>query len=98
MVRPITGANHPELWPSTWDKKGPAPPLSSHSDPGEDAFSRLAYGPLLLRPVVLLALLSALTRLASGHRGHLHPSFRRFGRPRRRRISQQCQMGNLATA
>ena len=86
---------HRKLWPSTWDKKVSAFPLSSHSDPGEGAFSRLDYGSLLLRPVVLLALLSELTRLASGQRGRLHPGFRRFGRPRRRRISLQCQLGNL---
>jgi len=36
-----------------------------------------------------------LTRLASGQRGRLHPGFQRFGRPRRRRISLQCQLGNL---
>ena len=59
------------------------------------AFSRLNYGSLTLRPVVLLALLSELTRLASNQRGRLHPGFRRFGRPRRRRISLQCQLGNL---
>ncbi len=38
------------------------------------AFSRLDYGSLTLRPVVLLALLSELTRLASSHRGRLHPA------------------------
>src|SRR5260370_9696696 len=76
-------------------KKVSAFPLSSHSDSGEGAFSRLDYGSLLLRPVVLLALLSELTRLASGQRGRLHPGFRRFGRPRRRRISLHCQLGNL---
>jgi hypothetical protein len=86
---------HRRLWPSTWDKKVSAFPLSSHSDSGEGAFSRLDYGSLLLRPVVLLALLSELTRLASSQRGRLHPGFRRFGRPRRRRISLQCQLGNL---
>ncbi len=58
-------------------------------------FRRLDYGSRLLRPVVLLALLSELTRLASGQRGRLHPGFRRFGRPHRRRISLQCQLGNL---
>jgi hypothetical protein len=59
------------------------------------AFSRLDYGSLALRPVVLLALLSELTRLAPGQRGRLHPGFRRFGHPPRRRISLQCQLGNL---
>jgi len=59
------------------------------------AFSRLDYGSLSLRPVVLLALLSELTRLPSSQRGRLHPGFRRFGRPPRRRISLQCQLGNL---
>ena len=29
------------------------------------------------------------------HRGRLHPGFRRFGHPPRRRISLQCQLGNL---
>ena len=70
-------------------------PLSSHSDPGEGAFSRLDYGSLALRPVALLALLSELTRLASSQRGRLHPGFRRLGHPPRRRICLQCQLGNL---
>jgi hypothetical protein len=43
----------------------------------------------------VLALLSELNRLASSHRGRLHPGFRRFGHPPRRRISLQCQLGNL---
>ena len=43
----------------------------------------------------LLALLSEPTRLTSNHRGLLHPGFRRFGHPPRRRISLQCQLGNL---
>jgi hypothetical protein len=38
---------------------------------------------------------SELTRLASRQRGRLHPGFRRFGRPRRHRISLQGQLGNL---
>src|SRR5260370_823675 len=63
--------------------------------PVRSAFSRLDYGSLTLRPVVLLALLSELTRLAPSQRGRLHPGFRRFGHPPRRRISLQCQLGNL---
>ena len=70
-------------------------PLPSHSDSGEECFSRLDYGSLALRPAALLALLSELTRLASSQRGRLHPGFRRFGHPPRRRISLQCQLGNL---
>ena len=70
-------------------------PSSSHSDSGEGKFSRLNYGSLALRPAALLALLSELTRFASSQRGRLLPGFRRFGRPRRRRISLQCQLGNL---
>jgi hypothetical protein len=47
-------------------------------------------------PILMcVALLSELTRLASSHRGRLHPGFRRFGHPPRRRISLQCQLGNL---
>jgi hypothetical protein len=38
------------------------------------AFSRIGYGSLTLRPVVLLALLSGLTGLASRNRGRLHPA------------------------
>lgn len=49
----------------------------------------------MLRPVALLALLSEQTRFASSQRGRLLPGFRRFGRPLRRRISLQCQLGNL---
>jgi hypothetical protein len=59
------------------------------------AFSRLDYGSLALRPVASFALLSELTRLAPSQRGRLHPGFRRFGHPPRRRISLQCQLGNL---
>ncbi len=70
-------------------------PLSSHSDSGEGCFSRLNYSSLALQPVALLALLSELTRFASSHRGRLLPGFRRFGHPLRRRISLQCQLGNL---
>ena len=70
-------------------------PSSSHSDSGEGKFSRLNYGSLALRPAALLALLSELTRFASSHRGRLLPGFRRVGHPRRRRVSLQCQLGNL---
>jgi hypothetical protein len=70
-------------------------PSSSHSDSGEGCFSRLNYSSLALRPVALLALLSELTRFASSHRRRLLPGFRRFGHPLRRRISLQCQLGNL---
>jgi len=48
-------------------------PLSSHSDPGEGAFSRLDHGSLALRPVALLASCRA-DQLASSHRGRLHPA------------------------
>jgi hypothetical protein len=86
---------HRKHWPSTWAKKFrhslyPHTPILVRC-----AFSRLDYGSLSLRPVALLALLSELTRLASSHRGRLHPGFRRFGHPPRRRISLQCQLGNL---
>ena len=70
-------------------------PSPSHSDPGEECFSRLNYGSLALRPVALLALLSELTRFASSHRGRLLPGFRWVGHPRHRRISLQCRLGNL---
>ena len=70
-------------------------PSPSHSDSGEECISRLDYGSLTLRPAALLALLSEQTRLASSHRGRLHPGFQRLGHPRRRRISLQCQLGNL---
>src|SRR5262249_49889431 len=70
-------------------------PSSSHSDSREGVFSGLSYGSLALRPVALLALLSEQTRFAPGLRGRLLPGFRRFGHPRRRRISLQCQLGNL---
>jgi hypothetical protein len=71
----------------------PEPP---HSDSGEgDCFRgfttvRLCYDLLLGLPS-----LSELTGFSSSQRGRLLPGFRRFGRPRRRRISLQCQLGNL---
>jgi hypothetical protein len=70
-------------------------PLSSHSDSSEGMFSRLDYGLLALRPAALLALLSEQTEFAPSLRGRLLPGFRRFGHPLRRRISLQCQLGNL---
>jgi hypothetical protein len=70
-------------------------PSSSHSNPGEECISWLDYGSLALRPVALLVLLSEQTRLASSHRGRLHPGFQRLGHPRRRRICLRCQLGNL---
>ena len=70
-------------------------PLPSHSDSGEECFSRLDYGSLALRPAALLALLSEQTRLTSGLRGRLHSGFQRLGHPCRRRIYLQCQLGNL---
>jgi D-ala-D-ala dipeptidase len=70
-------------------------PSPLHSDSGEECISRLDYGSLTLRPAALLALLSEQTRLASSPRGRLHPGFQRLGHPRRRRISLQCQLGNL---
>ena len=45
-------------------------PSSSHSDSGEECFSRLDYGSLALRPAALLALLSELTRI--------HPAIKSF--------------------
>ena len=69
--------------------------VSSPSDPGEGAFSRLDYGSLALRPVAVLALLPELTRRASSHRGRLHSGFRRFGHPLHRRLSLRWQLGNF---
>jgi hypothetical protein len=69
--------------------------ISSHADSREGAISGLHYSSLSLRPAALLALLSELTGLSSSQRGLLLPGFRRFGHPRRRRISLQCQLGNM---
>jgi hypothetical protein len=51
-----------------------------------ETISGLNYGSLSLRPAGLFALLSELTRLSPCQRGLVLPGFRRFGRPRRRRI------------
>src|SRR5262249_4061476 len=70
----------------------PKPP---HSDSREgDCFRglttvRLRYDLLLGWPS-----LSEQTGFASSPRGRLRPGFRRVGRPHRRRISLQCQLGN----
>ena len=71
-------------------------PLSSHSDSGEGDYFR-GFTTVRLRYDLLLCLpsCSELTRFASGQRGRLLPGFRRFGHPRRRQISLQCQLGNL---
>jgi hypothetical protein len=71
-------------------------PLSSHSDSGEgDCFRGLTTVRLRYDLLLCLPSCSELTRFASSHRGRLLPGFRRFGHPRRRRISLQCQLGNL---
>ena len=71
-------------------------PLSSHSDSGEgDCFRGLTTVRLRYDLLLCLPSCSELTRFASGQRGRLLPGFRRFGHPRRRRISLQCQLGNL---
>ena len=71
-------------------------PLSSHSDSGEgDCFRGLTTVRLRYDLLLCLPSLSELTGFSSSQRGRLLPGFRRFGRPRRRRISLQCQLGNL---
>ena len=71
-------------------------PSSAHSDSGAgDDFRGLTtvcsrYDLLLCLPSV-----SELTGFLSSHRGRLLPGFRRMGHPHRRRISLQCQLGNL---
>jgi hypothetical protein len=71
-------------------------PLSSHSDPGEgDCFRGLTTVRCRYDLLPCLPSLSELTRFASSHRGRLLPGFRWFGHPQHRRISLQCQLGNL---
>jgi hypothetical protein len=71
-------------------------PLSSHSDSGEgDCFRGLTTVRLRYDLLLCLPSLSELTRFASSHRGRLLPGFRWFGHPHHRRISLQCQLGNL---
>ena len=86
---------HRRRWPSTRIKVS-AFPSSSHSDSGEgDCFRGLTTVRLRYDLLLLLALLSEQTRFAPSPRGRLLPGFRRFGHPPRRRISLQCQLGNL---
>jgi hypothetical protein len=72
-----------------------ASPLSSHSDSGEvcvfEAYLQFAFA----TTCCFASPLSEQTGLASGHRGRLLPGSRRLGHPHRRRISLQCQLGNL---
>src|ERR1700733_8030282 len=71
-------------------------PLSSHSDSSEgDCFRGLTTVRLRYNLLLCLPSCSELTGFASSQRGRLLPGFRRFGRPRRRRISLQCQLDNL---
>ena len=71
----------------------PTPP---HSDSGEgDCFRGLTTVRLRYDLLLCLPSLSELTGFSSSQRGRLLPGFRRFGRPRHRRISLQCQLGNL---
>jgi hypothetical protein len=85
---------HRKLWPSTWDKKSFGVPfvLTLRS------LVRVRFRGLTTVRFcyeLLFCFLSELTRRASGQRGRLHPGFRRFSRPLRRRTSLQCQLGNL---
>jgi hypothetical protein len=93
------GCSYPVLhrprWPSTFsDGLGTSitlhPPILV-----EESISRLNYGSHALRPADLLAPLSEQTRLSPSLRGLLHPGFRRIGRPHRRRISLQWQLGKF---
>jgi len=59
------------------------------------SISELHYGSLTLRPADLFTLLTDRTAFAHGPRGFLLPGFRRFGRPLRRRLSLQWQLGNF---
>ena len=70
--------------PSTGDKSFGIPFVHHTPILLRCAFSRLDHGSRSLRPVVLLALLSEVTRLPSGQRGRLHPGFQRFWSPARR--------------
>jgi hypothetical protein len=93
------GCSYPVLhrprWPSTFsDGLGTSitlhPPILV-----EESISRLNYGSHALQPADLLAPLSEQTRLSPSLRGLLHPGFRRIGRPHRRRISLQWQLGKF---
>jgi hypothetical protein len=71
----------------------PTPP---HSDSDEgDCFRGLTTVRLRYDLSLCLPSLSELTGFSSSQRGRLLPSLRRFGHPRRRRISLRCQLGNL---
>ena len=93
------GCSYPVLhrphWPSTFsDGLGTSitlhPPILV-----EESISRLNHGSHALQPADLLAPLSEQTRLSPSLRGLLHPGFRRIGRPHRRRISLQWQLGKF---
>jgi hypothetical protein len=71
-------------------------PSSAHSDSGAgDDFRGLTTVRWRYDLLLCLPSLSELTGFLSSHRGRLLPSFRRIGHPHRRRISLQCQLGNL---
>jgi hypothetical protein len=71
-------------------------PSSAHSDSGAGAdFRGLTTVRLCYDLLLCLPSLSELTRFISSQRGRLLPGFRQFGHPHRRRISLQCQLGNL---
>src|SRR5215472_8790799 len=86
---------HPKRWPSTPRNRLGIPQYPHTPILVRAAISGLYYSSLSLRPAAWLALLSELTGLSSSQRGLLLPGFRRFGHPHRRRISLQCQLGNL---
>ena len=71
----------------------PTPP---HSDSGEgDCFRGLTTVRLRYDLLLCLPSLSEQTGFAPSPRGLLLPGFRWVGHPRHRRISLQCQLGNL---
>ena len=71
----------------------PKPPPSDSRE--GDCFRGLTTVRLRYDLLLCLPSLSELTGFSSRQRGRLLPGFRRFGRPRRRRTSLQCQLGNL---
>ena len=96
--KPI-GCKYPVLhrprWPSTFEE-GLGTSITLHPPIlVKESISRLNYDSHTLQPADLLAPLSEQTKLSPSLRGLLRPGFRRFGRPHRRRISLQWQLGKF---
>jgi hypothetical protein len=84
---------HKPSWPSTFEE-GLGTFITLHPPPSDSPFRGLIRIRIRYNLPTCLPL-SEQTELSPSLQGLLHPGFRRFGRPHRRRISLQWQLGKF---